>query len=349
MERLSTEDLKRIYSDPRNPASFTGVEPLLAEARKINPYTKRKEIVKFLHDNETYTIHRKSLNRFKRLKVRSSGLYWSWQVDLLDIPMAKQNDGYRYVLNAVDIYSRQLFSVPLKTKSGPEVRAAFEKIFTEDRLANYISCDEGKEFWNKHVLEFIRKNDIHMYSPSSKEMKASLAERYNQLLAQKLRRIMHHRNSARWIDFLEDAVYALNHRVCRTIGMRPVDVKQDTFKYEPQKIVPCKFRPGDTVRLASYKRIFTKGYAGRWTREIFVIAEAIGLEVPHYYVKDLSGEEVRGVFYEPELQLVTNNSGVYKIDKILKHRTRKGVKEVLVSWTDYEEPSWIPEADVVDL
>lgn len=347
MERL--EELKRIYTDPQNPASFSGVEPLLKEAKKIDPTIKRKDVEAFLRDNETYTLHRRSLNRFKRLKIRSSGLYWSWQIDLLEIPLAKANDGYRFVFNAVDIYSRQLFSVPLKTKSGPEVRAAFEKVFTEDRLANYIACDQGKEFWNKHVLEFVNKNNIHMYSPSSQEMKASLAERYNQLLAQKLQRIMHHNNSLRWIDYLDDAVSSLNHRVCRTIGMRPVDVQQNTFPYVPPEVVKCKFKIGDTVRLSSYKRIFTKLYKGRWSREIFVVSQAIGFEVPHYYVKDTYGEDVRGVFYESELQLVTNNSGVYKINKILQRRTRRGVREVLVSWQDYDQPSWIPEADVVDL
>ena len=46
---------------------------------------------------------------------------------------------------------------------------------------------------------------------------------------------------------------------------------------------------------------------------------------------------------------VNNDSSVYKIEKILKTRVKKGQKEYLVKWLGYpsEQNSWVPESDMV--
>lgn len=62
------------------------------------------------------------------------------------------------------------------------------------------------------------------------------------------------------------------------------------------------------------------------------------------------GEDVTGAFYESELQLVDKNIvDTARVGEILKRRTVKGVKEVLVSWEGYPEKfnSWIPERNLV--
>uniref|UniRef100_A0A1I7V4X4 Chromo domain-containing protein n=1 Tax=Caenorhabditis tropicalis TaxID=1561998 RepID=A0A1I7V4X4_9PELO len=47
---------------------------------------------------------------------------------------------------------------------------------------------------------------------------------------------------------------------------------------------------------------------------------------------NFADEEIKGKFYEEELTLYDNVTQEFKIDKVLKKRTRKGVKELLFKW-----------------
>ena len=64
-----------------------------------------------------------------------------------------------------------------------------------------------------------------------------------------------------------------NNAYHRTIKMKPVDVKDNTytnFKKEVNDKDP-KFKVGDHVRISQYKNIFAKGYTPNWSEEGFVI------------------------------------------------------------------------------
>ena len=59
----------------------------------------------------------------------------------------------------------------------------------------------------------------------------------------------------------------------RTIKMKPVDVKSNTYIESSEWINDGdpKFKIGDTVRISKYKNIFLKGYVPDWSEEVFVI------------------------------------------------------------------------------
>ncbi|XP_070569265.1 uncharacterized protein [Ptychodera flava] len=82
--------------------------------------------------------------------------------------------------------------------------------------------------------------------------------------------------------------------------------------------------------------------------EIFVVRYIVYSKPPVYRIEDLSGEEILGTFYEDELQAV-NDSGVYRIEKILKTKKVKGQKYYLIKWRGYPDSfnSWEPESNVV--
>ena len=75
-----------------------------------------------------------------------------------------------------------------------------------------------------------------------------------------------------YIDKLDDIVNEYNNTYHRTIEMKPVDVKDNTyidFEKEINNKDP-KFKIGDHVRISKYKNIFAKGYTRNWS-EVFVI------------------------------------------------------------------------------
>ena len=55
--------------------------------------------------------------------------------------------GFRFLLCAIDIFSKYACVVPLKDKKGITITNAFQKIFKEsNRKSNKIWVDKGSEF-----------------------------------------------------------------------------------------------------------------------------------------------------------------------------------------------------------
>jgi hypothetical protein len=89
------------------------------------------------------------------------------------------------------------------------------------------------------------------------------------------------------------------------------------------------------VRISIYKHIFAKGYLPNWSEELFTIVECFPTNPVTYAVSDLSGEFLKGKFYEPELQLVSKTDEVYIVEKVIKTRRRNGQLEYFVKWRGY--------------
>ena len=74
-----------------------------------------------------------------------------WGADLVDMKkLAKENDGYKYILMIIDVFSKFGWLVPLKTKSGDSVKSALETIFPKNTPSK-IWTDKGTEFYNAKV------------------------------------------------------------------------------------------------------------------------------------------------------------------------------------------------------
>ena len=146
-------------------------------------------------------------------------------------------------------------------------------------------------------------------------------------------------------DKLDDIVNECNNTYQRTIKMKPVYVKDNTyidFEKEVNNKDP-KFKIGDHVRISKYKNIFAKGYTPNWSEEVFVIKKVKNTVPWTYVINDLNGEEIIGTFYEKELQ--KTNQKEFRIEKVIK---RKGDK-LYVKWKGYDNSfnSWIDKKDLV--
>ena len=73
---------------------------------------------------------------------------------------------------------------------------------------------------------------------------------------------------------------------------------------------------GDEVRITKKKKVFEKGYTTRWKEEIFTITEVQNTNPVTYKIEDLKGEEIKGTFYEPELQKTEQQ--IYRIEKVIE-------------------------------
>ena len=170
-----------------------------------------------------------------------------------------------------------------------------------------------------------------MYSTHN-EGKLVVAERFIRTLKNKIYKYMTAISKNVYIDKLDDIVNEYNNTYHRTIKMKPVDVKDNTyidFKKEVNDKDP-KFKVGDHVRISKYKNIFAKGYTPNCSEEVFVISKIKNTVPWTYVINDLNGEEIIGTFYEKELQ--KTNQQEFRIEKVIK---RKG-DELYVKWKGYD-------------
>ena len=143
-----------------------------------------------------------------------------------------------------------------------------------------------------------------MYSINN-EGRFVIAERFIKALKNKIFKHMAAISKNVYFDVLDDIVNKYNNTVHRTIKMKPIDVKDNTYvdsmelhsKKEVNDKDP-KFKVGDRVRICKYKNIFAKGCTLNWFEEVFLIKKVKNTAPSTYVFNDLNGEEIMVNFME---------------------------------------------------
>lgn len=305
----------------------------------------------------TKELHKPVKKKFAKLKVRVPHKDHTWSMDLVDMTLwADHNDGYKFILNIIDIWTRYAWSVPLKKKAAKDVLDAFKKVIVDSgRLPEKIWVDEGTEFYNQQMTRYLAANDIVRYSTHGQH-KACMVERLNRTLKTKMWREFTEFQTNNWVSRQSKLLEWYNHKEHSGIGNRtpysmseyPDDeVRLDVCIDKAQRDPKLKLR--DVVRVSRAKGIFEKGYTANWSQEQFtIVRRRMGScdEPPVYYLRDHRMNEIKGAFYEEELQLVKYPQ-VYLVEKVLVHDKKK--KQMFIKWLGFNDThnSWIPAGDTI--
>ena len=190
----------------------------------------------------------------------------------------------------------------------------------------------------------VKRYDIEMYSIHN-EGKSVAAQRFIRTLKTKIYKYMISVSKNVYIDKLDDIVGEYNNTYHRTIKMKPVDLKNNTyidFTKEVNDKDP-KFKVGDHVRISKYKNIFAKGYTPNWSEEVFVVSKIKNAIPWAYVINDLNYDEIIGKFFLKELQ--KTNQQEFRIEKFIKRKDDK----LYVKWKGYDNSfnSWIDKKGLV--
>ena len=90
--------------------------------------------------------------------------------------ISKYNRGIRYLLCAIDLFSKYAFAVPLKDEKGVTNTNAFQSILDKsESKPNKIWTDQSSESYNNGILQqFISQQFISMLFPCANITKAIL-------------------------------------------------------------------------------------------------------------------------------------------------------------------------------
>ena len=359
--------LHGIYYTPKAPGSFSNSLKLWNAIKKDpeRPDGINLKIIKnWLKLQNTHNIHITPKNHFPTEHIICDYLDEQWQCDLIQFTsLYNQNRPFNYVLTIIDCFSRFCWTRLLKTKKATEVAEKFQDVIdTDKRVCDQLFSDQGTEFRGLAFQEMLKKNKIShflAYGPHH----ASICERMNRTIKNKLYKYFSENATTRYVDVLADITQSINNSVNRTLKRTPasININNQSSVYEEvylpmvnkaaqQALVPS-FAIGDLVRISSLRTPFRKGYLEAWTQEIFIVWNVIPSHPMRFRLKDLKQEIIKGSFYQEELQKVNLSDPEavkYTIDKVLSYKKINGVNYAKIRW--YQIPpkfdSFVKKSDL---
>ena len=158
----------------------------------------------------------------------TTGMHELYDTDLLQIDnLARYNDGVRYLLIVIDVFSRFLYVEPIKNKTALRVSEALKKIFRSTTKPRVLRSDGGREYQNTEVDSCLKKEGIYHQTTLNQETKSNYAERVIKTLRGMLFRYFSKNRTYRYIDHLQDFVQTYNNTQHASLnGLAPAQINK---------------------------------------------------------------------------------------------------------------------------
>lgn len=360
---------ERFYNITKHPTSaFTGSKDILLRGLKGED---RRAGEQWLLRQSPYLLHKQApfrQGKFTRPKTIVRGLNVQWQGDVADmtrpfehlIPMAKYNHGYKYFVAFIDCFSREVFLVPLKNKSGKSVVDAFDKVMRDNgRQPLKLQTDEGKEFFNHHMTELCKERGIKHFHTFERLIKASMIERWILTIRKRLNRMFLHTGDTNWVKNIQNLVTGYNnsyHSGLKDVPSHVTEDRTDEIWHKQYDMWPPsekdqrqkdkdfqQFQVGDYVKTSRLMGTYDRSGDSHWTKETFLIASR-HWKPPRvtFQLMDKLGNIIKGTYVSNELQKVSDPLKPRFISEIIKKDNRK--RKALVNFWGYPTSAneWVP-------
>ena len=294
---LTPEKADIIASTYQDPAlGFQSAQALFKTLKPSNPTITMDNIKEWFDNQETHQVNKARSTTYHSYVAHEP--LDQFQIDLVYMPKAMFNKGYKYIFTAVDIFSKKAAMIPMKERDAETSAAVFEKILKRLGIPKTIYSDQGSEFQNAPFNAVLEKHNISIIFALDH---APFIEALNKTIKTRLYKYMAYKDTQNWSDALDILVNAYNNTPHSSTRISPNNITEEnetqarmnmlrrarTKKYEEIEV-------GDKVRVPIIHKV-KKGYKQQWTLET-------------HTVEALKGEgvyEVDGALYpRKELQLV---------------------------------------------
>ena len=291
--------------------------------------------------NKVYALqrHREVTSKHLKKQYKREGAIrplFSVQVDLADFPKLQNplNNNIRYLLVCIDVFSRYLWVVPLKSKS--DLHIPLEKLFI-DIKEEFKSTPENvtgdNEFDTNELKAMANKYKFRWwFGDTAEKYRTGIVERVIRTIRNLIKRYLTQNDTTKYIDVLPDLVANYNNTEHGHTRSRPkVAIKSGQTFPRPMKHKVATLGVGEKVRvLQKRKRAFDKGDKPYYGKKIY---EIVKKDVNKYVLRDLDTDEildkkyyvhqllsVKDVIYDKYDKSDSNNDNV-GYDKGIEHKT----------------------------
>ncbi len=282
----------------------------------------QKAINDWLLQQETHQLHRRqfksqTITPIKNVRVPNQ----LWMADLIDLT-SRADNGFKWALTVVDVFSRYAWAVAMKNKQNQTVTAAMADILKSQK-PRLLQTDNGSEFISGSFQALLRKYSVnHITGLAGRAFSQGPIERWNGTLKSAIGRLWTARGNKRWVADLPDIVRVYNNNVHASTGVAPADVNRenkqqmkDLNERNDKRVAtsntehaPTDVKVGDKVRLKVMKgSIDSSTTKQNWTRELFTVSrvkQPEGSKAATFKVTDADGDVRKDIYTATDIQKV---------------------------------------------
>ena len=288
--------------------NYPGAERLtkLVKEKHPNKYIGKHQIIKFLSEQTASQTFKEKRKSKPKGHIVANIVNELWQMDIFDLSRyEKTNDGFRYLLACVDVFSRKAYVKPMKNKDTSTVIDAFTNIIihkTGPKIRSIIA-DQDPAWTNSTWLTFIEKENIAFNTNALKDHRAlGIIDNFAKRIKLTLNKRFVDTNSTKWIDYITKVITTYNNQEHRSLGeATPNKVVKDTKTQDVIKTIneekaqknntTSSINVGDKVKKNMLiNESYAKGTDPKWSEKIFTVTEVKGQRIRlndgTYYLDD---------------------------------------------------------------
>lgn len=331
----------------------------------IDANISRRQVAEWLAAQEMNQLHKDP--KVKKPKtVKSTVLkepHNTLAVDLIDV----QNiavDGYKFIFNGIDMFSRKLYSVPIHKKS--ESPNALKKILPQIPNLKHVRSDNGGEFKSARFKKVLTDNKVkQIFSESYTPQSNGMIERANRVLKRAINKLINYDDKFNWVKSLDIVVSNINKTVSRGTNKSP-DMVEEEFKKKNNKFIEDVYayqikQKSNTLAKPMFIPLFDKVRiyqpsdkfkSLKWSKEVYTVEKVIKPTKPYgayeYKLKGLTKrykeEQLQKI---PEVQNKSSKPEIFEISNLIKPVVLKNKAHYEVSWKNYKDLTTEPRDSLV--
>ena len=214
------------------------------------------------------------------------------EIDLIDMTSkASENDGYRYAVSGVDIFSKYGWAMPIKTKQPHDVLTGLKELLDEIGIPEILYSDSEGSFNSTEFVKFINSKNIkHIFTNSH----AHFVESFNKTIKQQIHTRLEAKDEDidKWTLELFNVIRKYNRTQHRTTELPPEEARQDKNRLTVFMNIALKAKRnrkyppisvGSNVRVLLKPSTFKKSWHDKWSPTTYKV---YGIQGRYYLVND---------------------------------------------------------------
>ena len=355
--------LKKIYYED---GMIFGRDKLYAFIRDNHPdenITKR-ELAQWIASQEITQLHKKHEAPKDIKSTVMKRPHAQMGVDLVDMQLF-ETDGYKYLLNGVDLFTRKIYSIALKNKEDSTVLTGLKSIIKQVPDIASIRHDNGSEFVATIVKEYLANKHIkQVFSAAYAPQSNGAIERANQTLKRLIHKNIEVNPKFNWVKSLKKTINIINQSEIASKGKSANQIESgghavhaEIYQKDKEQKASTLAKPplhvGDRVRVYDPTN---KMKSRVWSKDVYEITKIFRPKTAFgIFEYQLLGDPNGKKYKQEDLQVITKVQHVieeqsqFEVSKLLDSKLISYEPHILVKWKGYKatENTWEPRASLM--
>ena len=202
---------KIMFTKYYNPSGqYTSIRNLYDAVKKEG--ITLKDVKEFIQKQETTQVFKKPKQIKHYFPIVAKHKYEILQIDLVDMSdISLANENYKFLLVAIDVFSRLAFVVPIKNKTSSTIIENISEIF-DVTGPTMINSDNGSEWINRDFKKLLRESGITInYVEVGDHHKMGIVDRFVRTLREKINKYCTMYNTTKYINVLPQIIHGYNN------------------------------------------------------------------------------------------------------------------------------------------